>query len=85
MYRRDDFDESFTSAANVDDGIAWQWVQVGKRTEERSLLVAAMVKMATVTRIMKYNKYDEDQDDYGAEVQDDHVTMVAHPKTLLRS
>ena len=43
MYRRDDFDESFTSAANVDDGIAWQWVQVGKRTEERSLLVAAMV------------------------------------------
>ena len=53
MYRRDDFDESFTSAANVDDGIAWQWVQVGKRTEERSLLVAAMVKMATVTRIMK--------------------------------
>ena len=78
MYRRDDFDESFTSAANVDDGIAWQWVQVGKRTEERSLLVAAMVKMATVTRIMKYNKYDEDQDDYGAEVQDDHVTMVDH-------
>ena len=74
----DDFDESFTSAANVDDGIAWQWVQVGKRTEERSLLVAAMVKMATVTRIMKYNKYDEDQDDYGAEVQDDHLTMVDH-------
>ena len=72
----DGFDESFTSAANVDDGMAWQWVQVGKSTEERSLLVAAMVKMATVTRIMKYNKYDEDQDDYGAEVQDDHLIMV---------
>ena len=56
MYRRDGFGESFTSAVNVDDGIVWQRVQVGKSTEERSLLVAAMVRMATVTRIMKYKK-----------------------------
>ena len=85
MYTRDDFDESFTSAANVDDGMAWQRVQVGKSTEERSLLVAAMVKIATVTRIIKYNKYDEDQDvvDDDDNIQVDRIAN--HPAALLPS